>query len=122
ALRPADLDRPAVAIALGAAYLRRLSDDFDGVTPHMIAAYNAGEPQAALWARYCFSDDPAEFYSKVTFRETRNYVRKVLRSYAHYRDLYGADLPANLSADGAPAAAQPPPSTPTPARSAPNGR
>ena len=85
---PRDLEKPEVSIALGAAYLRDLSDEFDGALPQMVAAYNAGEPQARLWRRYCFSDEPEEYLSKVSFRETRGYVTKVLTSRAHYRDLY----------------------------------
>ena len=54
----------------------------------MLAAYNAGEDQAALWRSYCLSDDTAEYLTKVGFRETRGYLRKVLRSRARYRELY----------------------------------
>ncbi len=85
---PEDLERPEVSIALGAAYLQDLAARFGGNRAIMVAAYNAGEPQADLWRRYCFSDDPAEFYTKVTFRETRNYVLKVLTSYAQYIELF----------------------------------
>lgn len=88
---PEDLNQPEVSIALGAAYLHELADRFDGTVPQMVAAYNAGEAQSEAWRRYCFSDDPAEFYTKVTFRETRGYLDKVLTSYAHYVELYGED-------------------------------
>ena len=84
-----DIHRPEVAVALGAAYLSRLFRDLDGRIEAVVAAYNAGEPQAVLWRHYCFSDDPAEYWSKIAFKETRNYVRKVLKSRAHYRHLYG---------------------------------
>ncbi len=87
-ISPNDLDRPEVAIALGAAYIAELGERFGGEPAKMAAAYNAGEPQAELWGRYCFSDDPAELYTKIAFPETRNYVRKVLTSRAHYVDLY----------------------------------
>ncbi len=88
-ISPRDIHRPEIAVALGAGYLRRLADEFDGDLSTMIAAYNAGEPQAELWKRYCYTDEPAEFWSKVAFRETRAYVRKVLTSRSHYRQLYG---------------------------------
>jgi len=88
-----DLHRPEVAIELGAAYLAELGTLFSGRNHQMLAAYNAGEAQAALWRGYCFSDERAEFLSKVGFRETRGYLRKVLTSYAHYRELYrGSDV------------------------------
>lgn len=97
-LVPQDLERPEVSIALGAAYLRELDLHFEGDRVQMIAAYNAGESQAALWRRYCFTDEAPELLSKITFRETRNYVRKVLTSYAHYHELYAEDaaLPSSL--------------------------
>jgi len=85
---PEDLEQPEVAIALGARYLHDLAAHFGGDTAQMIAAYNAGEPQTEAWKRSCFSNDPAEFYTKVTFRETRGYLEKVLTSLAHYRELY----------------------------------
>lgn len=86
---PSDLEKPEVAISLGAAYLSQLMEEFDGSLPQTIAAYNAGEPQAALWRRYCRSDELEEYLAKVAFRETRNYLAKVLTSRAHYRELYG---------------------------------
>lgn len=87
--RARDLERPAVAIALGASYLADLALRFQGSEALLAAAYNAGEDQTALWQRYCFSREPEEFLSKVGFRETRAYVQRVLGSRAHYAALYG---------------------------------
>ncbi len=86
------LYRPEIAVRLGAAYLAELGVRFGDREHWMLAAYNAGEAQAELWGDYCFSDEPAEYLTKVGFRETRNYLRKVLRSYAWYRELYGRAL------------------------------
>jgi soluble lytic murein transglycosylase len=83
-----DLHRPQIAIRLGAAYLEELGERFARQEHKMLAAYNAGESQTELWQRYCFSDERAEFLTKVGFRETRGYLRKVLRSYARYREIY----------------------------------
>ncbi len=87
-IEPRDLERPEVSIALGAAYLSQLYVEFEGSLPEVVAAYNAGEPQAALWRRYCLSDETEEYLSKVAFRETRGYLTKVLRSREHYLELY----------------------------------
>jgi len=84
----ADLYRPETAIRLGSAYLEELSRLFDTSAHQMLAAYNAGEDQAALWRGYCLSDEPTEYLTKVGFRETRGYLRKVLRSRARYREIY----------------------------------
>lgn len=84
----ADLERPEVALALGAAYLAELGDHFAGHPLAVVAAYNAGEAQAALWRAYCVSFDPAEYYSKVGFEETRAYLRRVVKSRERYEALY----------------------------------
>lgn len=101
-IQPQDLERPEVAIALGAAYLRQLMDELDGSLPQTIAAYNAGEPQSALWRRYCSGDELEEYLAKVSFKETRNYLIKVLTSREHYSELYGppASDPPPAATDG----------------------
>lgn len=87
---PGQLHDPAVAIALGAAYLQRLHNTFGGRVEAAITAYNAGEDQTRLWESYCFSRDPAEYFSKVGFVQTRHYLRKVLTSRAQYQELYSS--------------------------------
>lgn len=83
-----DLYRPQVSIALGATYVAELLRDFKGAEHLAVAAYNAGEDAARLFQSYCFTKDPAEFYSKVGFRQTRAYVVKVLSSRGQYREIY----------------------------------
>lgn len=97
AIAPRDLERPEVAITLGAAYLQELLAEFDGAVHQAIAAYNAGEPQAALWRRYCLSDEREEYLTKVAFRETRRYLEKVLTSRQHYTELYGPEDTASAA-------------------------
>ncbi len=84
---PDDLFQPEVSIALGSGYIAELSERFGGRLPAVVTAYNAGEAQTALWTRYCFTRDEAEYLSKVGFRETRAYLYRVLRSRAHYAAL-----------------------------------
>ncbi|HMB52711.1 MAG TPA: lytic transglycosylase domain-containing protein [Thermoanaerobaculia bacterium] len=86
---PEDLYRPSVAIALGAAYLAELIGNFDGYLPPAVASYNAGEPPARMWRSWCYADDAAEYYTKVSYRQTRDYLAKVLSSRARYREIYG---------------------------------
>ncbi len=90
-ITPRDLEQPEVAVALGAAYLEELEETFGGATHQAIAAYNAGERQALLWRRYCQSTEPEEYLTKVSFRETRGYLTKVLTSWRHYAELYGSE-------------------------------
>lgn len=89
ALEPESLHDPGIAIPLGAAYLGELARRFPRSTPIGVAAYNAGEDQAALWRRYCLTAEPEEYLAKIGYRETRAYVFRVLESQAAYRALYG---------------------------------
>ena len=107
-----DLYKPEISITVGAADLAELVQAMGGSEPMMVASYNAGEPQARLWRSYCFTDDPAEYLSKVGFQETRNYLRKVFTSRGQYRDLYGPILAAG-SPEPRPAAESQPISLPS---------
>jgi soluble lytic murein transglycosylase len=89
ALEPESLHDPGIAIPLGAAYLADLARRFPRATEVGVAAYNAGEDQAALWRRYCLTSEPEEYLAKIGFRETRAYVLRVLESQAAYQALYG---------------------------------
>ena len=88
-LDPADLRQPELAIALGAAHLAELAQRFPGAEAVVVAAYNAGDNQAALWRRTCLTAEPEEFLAKIGFRETKAYVVRVLESRALYQALYG---------------------------------
>jgi tetratricopeptide (TPR) repeat protein len=83
-----DLYRPEVSIALGAAHLSELMRAYKGNAFLAVAAFNAGEGQANLWRSYCYSQEPEELFTKVGFRETRSYMKRVLTSWAHYQELY----------------------------------
>jgi hypothetical protein len=90
-LEATDLHRPEVAIALGAAYLADLTNRYSGRTFPAIAAYNAGEDQADLWESYCNSQEPAEYFTKVGFSQTRHYLEKVVGSWLQYDVIYGSE-------------------------------
>ncbi|HVR95902.1 MAG TPA: transglycosylase SLT domain-containing protein [Thermoanaerobaculia bacterium] len=89
-LDPEDLYRPEIAIALGTAHMSELLRELGGLPQVAVAAYNAGTPQARLWQSYCYSIEPEELFTKVSFQETRRYLQRVLTSWAHYEELYQA--------------------------------
>lgn len=89
-LQPGDLYRPEVSIELGAAYLAELIEQMGGARHAAVASYNAGPPAAALWQSYCYSGELAEYFTKVSYGETRDYLARVLSSWAQYREIYGA--------------------------------
>ncbi|HEY0514998.1 MAG TPA: transglycosylase SLT domain-containing protein [Thermoanaerobaculia bacterium] len=83
-----DLYSPEVSIALGAAHLGALLKDFAGGMIPALAAYQAGEPQAAAWKSQCFSQEPEEMFTKIGTGEARDYVRRVLAAREEYAELY----------------------------------
>jgi hypothetical protein len=86
-VQPEDLYQADVIIPLGARYLADLLREFGGNRYHAVAAYNAGPPQAKLWARLS-PPEPEAFYSSINFDETRRYVGRVLSTYERYKQIY----------------------------------
>jgi soluble lytic murein transglycosylase len=112
------LYRPEHNVRFGAMYLRDLIDEV-GV-PLCFAAYNAGEHRVREWiARARRDGGPTgreldRVVEDIPFLQTRNYIRRVTGSYAHYlyaaqvagggsaRDWPELDLPARVGADATP--------------------
>ncbi len=53
-----------------------------------LASYNAGKGRVTKWLQWADFREPAEFVETIPFRETRNYVKTVLRNSEIYRRLY----------------------------------
>ncbi len=79
---------PQTNIELGARYLARLLHTFSGYTPLVAAAYNAGPHRVYSWLSTFGNLDMDEFVEHIPFVETRNYVKKVVRNYIVYSQLY----------------------------------
>lgn len=84
-----DLMVPGLNIRLGAVHLGDLLRRFGGSAPLALAAYNAGESPVRAWWRARSGMALDEFVEEIPIQETRGYVKRVLRSYAAYRLLYG---------------------------------
>ncbi|ACL65399.1 Lytic transglycosylase catalytic [Anaeromyxobacter dehalogenans 2CP-1] len=91
-----DLMRASLNIRLGSHYLGELVRRFDGSLPLALAAYNAGGGAVRRWLGGRDALDVDEFVEEIPVEETRGYVKRVLRSYAAYRLLYGAPEEASL--------------------------
>ena len=76
-------------IRLGSRYLGDLVRRFDGSIPLALAAYNAGGGAVTRWLDARRGLEVDEFVEEIPVEETRGYVKRVLRSYAAYRLLYG---------------------------------
>ncbi len=73
-----DLFEPAENIALGGWYLAALSRRFGGQLPLIAAAYNAGPPSVSSWFRGRRTAETDLFVENIPFRETRDYVKKLV--------------------------------------------
>ncbi|HXW84315.1 MAG TPA: transglycosylase SLT domain-containing protein [Candidatus Binataceae bacterium] len=87
--RSADLYDPSTNVALGTAYLRLLLEQFSGDEFKAIAAYNGGEHAVEQWT-IKFPGDDDEWVENIGYKETREYVKKVVGGKREYRLLYGA--------------------------------
>lgn len=69
---------PDTNIAIGSAYLRQLLDKYAGQPYVTMAAYNAGPTPAARWLGQRPSHDPDIWIETISYKETRDYVARVL--------------------------------------------
>lgn len=84
-----DLFDQETNIRYGVRYLEQLLGQFNGNLVHAVAAYNAGPPTVTSWIQKFGDKEPDEFVESIPYQETRQYVRRVLRSYREYRRLGG---------------------------------
>jgi len=84
-----DLKKPEVNIQLGVKYLHEMLNDFEDNIIFALASYNAGPGKVRQWIEVRSVLKPLEFIESIPFKETRNYVKKVLRNYVIYKTLYG---------------------------------
>ena len=77
-------------INLGSHYIAGLILDYDGAYPFAVAAYNAGPKRVKYWKKINKNPqkkqiDYINWIELIKFRETRNYVQRVLENYNVYR-------------------------------------
>jgi len=81
------LYEPSVNVKLGTAYLKNLFEMFHGDEFHSVAAYNGGENAVMKWiAKSPGPDD--EWVENIAYKETRDYVKKVIGGRREYLLLY----------------------------------
>ena len=81
---------PEYNINLGSHYIAGLILEYDGSYPFAIAAYNAGPKRVRYWKKINQNPqknqiDYVDWIELIKFKETRNYVQRVLENYNVYR-------------------------------------
>jgi soluble lytic murein transglycosylase len=79
---------PELNLTLGTQYLKDLLQRYSNNWFKAIAAYNAGEAAVDRWNETIATDDTAEFVEQIPYRETRQYVKLVIRNHRIYKRLY----------------------------------
>jgi len=79
---------PKLNIKLGVRYLTQLFKKYDGNLVHTLAAYNAGETNLKRWRKTHFSSDKLIMnIESIPFKETRTYVKLIMRNIYFYNML-----------------------------------
>jgi soluble lytic murein transglycosylase len=81
---------PSYNIKLGTYYFNSLLEDYDGVFPFAIGAYNAGPNRIKSWVKRYGDPNRGEinfidWIELIRFKETRNYVQRVIENINVYK-------------------------------------
>ena len=78
---------PEININLGANYIAKLIKQYKNIGL-ALAAYNAGSGNVDSWIEKGILDSNGENLEQIPYLETNNYVRKILRDYIIYKEIY----------------------------------
>lgn len=83
-----DLFEPGLNINIGLKYFTYLLNHYNNNYPLAIIAYNAGMGNVDSWIKNGTIKEDGTDIENVPYKETNNYVRKILRDYEIYKGLY----------------------------------
>ena len=95
-------ENPKYNVILGSTYLDILLSNLDGSYILTLAAYNAGESRVAAWIKK-YGDprkddiNPVDWIELIPFKETRNYVQRVLENIQVYNFIENNNTPQPYS-------------------------
>ena len=90
--KPQNLYDPDINLALGMKHLQRIIGNYENIV-QVLAAYNAGQGIFARWKSRIQVSDPLSFIESIPYKETRMYIKLVLRNYFYYSRWYGDGRP-----------------------------
>lgn len=82
-----DLFEPEISINLGAKYISKLINKYNNYGL-ALAAYNAGSGNVDNWIKNNILKDDGSNIENIPFKETNNYVRKILNDYKIYLSIW----------------------------------
>jgi soluble lytic murein transglycosylase len=87
-----NLNNPNDNIKFGTWYLDYTHSRYGNDSMLAVASYNAGPGAVGSWVSSRSINDPDEFVNSIPYRETRDYVSKVLGNYWNYLRLYSPSI------------------------------
>ena len=90
-INPENLYNPEFNIQLGNTYYTKLRNSLNGYDISAVASYNGGIGSIKRWQTSITYNDTDEFVEQIPYAETKNYVKKVFRSYWNYLRIYTFD-------------------------------
>ena len=79
---------PEINIKIGIRYFKDLLNLYDGNQLLAMTAYNAGIGNVDKWIQNGIIKKDGSDIENIPFKETNNYVRKIIRDYRIYQELY----------------------------------
>jgi soluble lytic murein transglycosylase len=86
-----ELKDPQKNIKIGIKYINYLYSRFDS-RPEILAAYNGGPNNVKKWLARDPGNSTDKFIEEIPFTETRMFVKRVIRSYNMYMEIYGKEV------------------------------
>ena len=83
-----DAYNPENNIRAGSIYYENLKKALGNKDLYALSAYNGGIGSVNNWLSKIIYNDTDEFVEQIPYPETKNYVKKVLRSYWVYGNIY----------------------------------
>ena len=82
------LYNPETNIKIGTKYFAYLKEHYNGNDGLAIAGYNAGMGKVDSWIKDGIIKEDGSDLENIPYKETNNHVRKILRDYRIYQQLY----------------------------------
>lgn len=86
---PEMLNDPETSIRFGTWYLASLRKEFKSNDVLVLAAYNGGRGNVKQWMRQLGWGEDFRDVDSIPYRETREYVKRVMDAHERYQELYG---------------------------------